>query len=106
MDTSPPHRNDEVPGLQLTEQVSSGVGTGGTTEADISGEQFVEVMPWANGGVSDVRPLPDDDSAFSFHLPGSSMYFVAWVDRRGRLTQQRMVNRGHEIDYEFAYPDG
>lgn len=95
----------KVPALQLTEQVSSGVGTGGRTTAEISGDQFVEVMPWANGGVTDVRPLPDDDSAFSFYLPGSSMYFVAWVDRRGRLTRQRMINPGHEIDYEFAYPD-
>ena len=94
-----------VPALQLTEQVSSGVGVGGTTEAEISGDQFVEVMPWANGGVTDVRPLPDDDSAFSFYLPGSSMYFVAWVDGRGRLTQQRMVNPGHEIDYGFDYGD-
>lgn len=95
----------QVPILDLTEHVSSGAGTGGATTARLSGEQFVAAMPWASGGVTDVRPVPDEASAFSFYLPGSSMYFVAWVDGRGRLTRQRMVNPGHEIDYELAYPD-
>ena len=95
----------QVPVLQLTEFVSSGVSSGARTQAEMSGEEYVELMPWANGGVVDVRPLPDDDSGFSFYLPGSSMLFVVGMDEQGRLTEQRMVNLGHEVDYAFEYPD-
>ena len=92
-----------VPALRLTELVSSGVSSGGRTQVEMSGEEFVALMPWANGGVVDVRPLPDDDSAFSFSLPGSSMLFVVRLDEQGRLTEQRMVNPGHEVDHTFQY---
>ena len=93
----------QVPVLQLTELVSSGVSSGARTQAEMSGEEFVELMPWANGGVVDVRPLPEDDAGFSFYLPGSSMLFVVRVDEQGRLAEQRMVNLGHEVDYAFQY---
>ncbi len=94
----------DVPALQLTELVSSGVSTGARTEAEMSGEPFIALMPWANGGVVDVRPVPGDDSRFSFYLPGSSMLLTVRVDEHGRLTEQRMVNLGHEVDHRFPYP--
>lgn len=94
----------EVPVLQLTELVSSGASSGARTDVEMSGEEFVALMPWANGGVVDVRPLPDGDAGFSFYLPGSSMLFEVKVDERGRLTEQQMVNVGHEVDHTFQYP--
>lgn len=101
----------EAPTLRFTERVSSGPGpkepgspeTGGVT---MSGEEFLALMPYAGGGVTDVRSEPGDPSAFSFYLPGSRMYFEVRVDPEGRPIEQRLVNPGHEIRYRLAYPDG
>lgn len=98
-----------VPQLRVAESVYSG--PGGSDPGPprgpgmpLTGQEFVSLMPWASGGVSDVRPVPADPSAFTFYLPGSTMYFVARVDEQDRLIQQHMVNLGHEIDYRLTYP--
>lgn len=101
----------EAPILRFTERVSSGPGpkapgspaTGGVT---MSGDEFLALMPYAGGGVTDVRSEPGDPSAISFYLPGSRMYFEVRVDSEGRPVEQRLVNPGHEIRYRLAYPDG
>lgn len=95
--------------LQVAEAVSSGLGSTDTVPPggpgmSMRGEEFVSLMPWASGGVTDVRPVVDDPSAFTFYLPGSTMYFVVRVDVHDRLLEQRMVNLGHEIRYRFTYP--
>lgn len=100
-----------APAIRVSESVYSGPdgadpGPPGGPGVRMSGRQFVTAMPWAGGGVVDVRPLPGDPSRFSFYLPGSRMYFEVRVDDAGRLVEQHLVNRGHEIDYRFRYPDG
>lgn len=72
----------------------------------LTGEQLVELMPWAGGGVSDVRPVPDAPGRFTFYLPGSHMRFDVTVDEHGRLLTQQLVNPGHDIRYRFRYPTG
>jgi copper transport protein len=69
----------------------------------LAGEEFVALMPWAGGGVTDVRTHPDDPHRFTFFLPGSSMWFDVTVDERDRLVSQRLVNPGHDIRYRFSY---
>lgn len=98
-----------VPELRVAESVSSGPdstdpGPPQGPGMSLSGERFVSLMPWASGGVTDVRPVADEPSAFTFYLPGSTMYFVVRVDEQDRLVQQHMVNAGHQIDHRFSYP--
>lgn len=96
-----------VRAVRVVESVSSGAaGTGARPAApsfELTGEEFIALMPYANGGVAEVRGLPEDPEGFSFYLAGSNTYFAVRVDNRGRLVEQRMVNRGHEIDYRFTY---
>lgn len=72
--------------------------------ARMTGEQLVDLMPWAGGGVDDVQPVPGEPDRFTFYLPGSHMWFDVTVDDRGRLLTQRLVNPGHDIRYQFRYP--
>lgn len=74
-------------------------------EMSLTGEQFVDLMPWAGGGVVDIRPIDDRADAFSFYLAGSRMLFEVVIDSGDRLIRQRMVNPGHEIRYTFSYPN-
>jgi hypothetical protein len=55
--------------------------------------------------VTDVRPHTGEPGAFTFFLPGSSMWFDVAIDERGRLLRQRLVNPGHDIRYRFTYPE-
>ena len=91
--------------VTLTESVSSDStsDTTGATDATMTGEAFVDLMPWAGGGVVDVRPVEGRTDAFTFYLPGSRMYFEVVTGPDGRLRHQRMVNPGHEIGYRFDY---
>lgn len=70
----------------------------------LSGSQLVALMPWAGGGVTDVRPVAGEPGRFTFYLPGSFMWFDVTVDDRDRLVTQRLVNPGHDIRYRFRYP--
>jgi hypothetical protein len=91
--------------VTLTESVRSDStsDTTGATDATMTGEAFVDLMPWAGGGVVDVRPVEGRTDAFTFYLPGSRMYFEVVTGPDGRLRHQRMVNPGHEIGYRFDY---
>lgn len=75
-----------------------------TEGSPMSGDQLVDLMPWAGGGVTDVRPVLSDPGRFTFYLPGSHMWFDVTTDRHGRLLTQRLVNPGHDIRYRFRYP--
>lgn len=70
----------------------------------LTGDELVRLMPWAGGGVSDVRPVGDTPDRFTFYLPGSHMWFDLTVDELHRPVRQRLVNAGHDIRYRFAYP--
>lgn len=76
--------------------------TGGGAPMD--GRSLVALMPWAGGGVTDVRPVPGQQGRFTFYLPGSYTWFDVSVDDTGRLLSQRLVNPGHDIRYRFTYP--
>jgi hypothetical protein len=76
----------------------------GAAGAPMSGETLVQLMPWAGGGVTDVRPVPGEPGRFTFYLPGSYMWFDVTVDTHDRLVYQRLVNPGHDIRYRFRYP--
>ena len=69
----------------------------------MTGAELVALMPWAGGGVIDVRPVDGQADAFTFYLPGSRMLFEVRTGADGRLRDQRMVNPGHEIGYRFTY---
>lgn len=95
----------------VQEDVRSGPERRARTGADdegmeLGGEQFIGLMPYAGGGVTDVRRR--DDGSFSFYLPGSRMLFTVWLDDRGRIARQEIVNPGHVIQYVMRYedPDG
>lgn len=91
--------------VTINETVSSGpiAEAGGGSRLSMTGEAFVDLMPWAGGGVVDVRQ--GDDDVFTFYLAGSRMYFEVVTDAEGRVRHQRMVNPGHEIEYDLDYPD-
>jgi copper transport protein len=76
----------------------------GAAGAPMSGETLVQLMPWAGGGVTDIRPVPGEPGRFTFYLPGSYMWFDVTVDTHDRLVYQRLVNPGHDIRYRFRYP--
>ena len=67
------------------------------------GAALVQLMPWAGGGVTDVRPVPGEPDRFTFYLPGSFTWFDVTVDDQDRLIRQRLVNAGHDIRYRFRY---
>jgi copper transport protein len=93
-----------VPTVEVLEsQDGASMPSGGG--ARLRGAQFVDLMPWAGAGVTDVRPVPDDPGRFTFYLSGSTMWFDVTVDDRGRLLTQRLVNPGHDIRYELRYTD-
>lgn len=76
----------------------------GSDGAPLTGPRLVSLLPWGGGGVSDVRPVPDEPGRFTFYLPGSHMWFDVTVDEHDRLLTQRIVNPGHDIRYRLRYP--
>lgn len=70
----------------------------------MTGETLVQLLPWAGGGVTDVRPMPGEPGRFTFYLPGSYMWFDVTVDAHDRLVYQRLVNPGHDIRHRFRFP--
>ena len=91
--------------VTVTESVRSSSAAADTaaTEVTMTGAELVALMPWAGGGVIDVRPVDGQADAFTFYLPGSRMLFEVRTGADGRLRDQRMVNPGHEIGYRFTY---
>ncbi|MDP8959867.1 MAG: copper resistance protein CopC/CopD [Actinomycetota bacterium] len=90
--------------LELHEVVKSGPKAVGRATAQLTGDRFLEEEVYAGGGASDVRFLPGEERAFRLYLPGSRMWYVFWLDDRGRIARERIVSPGHEIEREFSYP--
>jgi copper transport protein len=91
--------------LQVTEAVTSGPGSGtpaGTYQ--LSGRQFMETEEFGGGGV-DVRVLGREDglTELAFALPGSSIWYRMWIDRRYRLRREQILDPGHLIRRTFSY---
>ncbi|MBW3577398.1 MAG: copper resistance protein CopC/CopD [Actinobacteria bacterium] len=98
----------QVDTVRIHEDVRSGPDRRTPTDAtggglELGGEKFIDLMPYAGGGVTDVRPR--DDGSFSFYLPGSRMLFTVWLDGHGRIARQEIVNPGHIIEYVMRYGD-
>lgn len=92
--------------VELVEDVASGPGAEGSTTASVTGEQFVELMPYAAGEAAEVRPLPDGRPGLTVALPATPMWVTVWLDDQGRVREQLIVNPGHEIRHTVTYPDG
>lgn len=98
-------RMREVPELELSEQVSSGPeATSPETVATLTGEAFLEVMPYGAGEAVAVRPVAGEPDAIEFHMPAARMWFTVWLDDEGRVREQRLVNPGHDIHHRVRYP--
>lgn len=98
-------RMREAPSLRLSEQVSSGPGASPPAwTTTLTGEQYVELAPYAAGEAVDVRPLPRDQPGLTFAMPGSRLWFELVLDSQGRVAHERIVSPGHEINRNLTYP--
>lgn len=98
-----------VSSLRMAETVWTGSATGAPDAAgqgiELSGEQFLALLPYGGGGVVDVRPLPNDPSGLQFYLPGARTLFTVWLDGQGRIIRQHFVSpSGNEVLHELRYP--
>lgn len=99
-----------VASMRVAETVWTGSSRGEPAAAEqgfeLTGEEFLALMPYGGGGVVDVRPLADDSSGLQFYLPGSRTLFTVWLDEDGRITRQYFVSpSGNEVVHEMRYPD-
>lgn len=95
----------QVADFEFVEQVSSGPQSGsGESRARLSGEHFLDLVPYGAGDGDEVRPLPGEPDAFAFSLTGSRIHVTVWLDEQGRIDRQRIVSSGHEIHHRLDYP--
>lgn len=100
-------RMQAVPTLSFSEATTSGPGSVvAPGKYSLSGSDFVELEPWAAGTAADIRPL-DGEAGFRMYFPGDRIWITVWLDDEGRITRERIVNVGHEIERDsFRYPTG
>lgn len=67
-----------------------------------SGAELVGEAPYASGGADDVRLLPSGDG-LRLYLPGDRLWVTIWLDEAGRITRERIVDVGLQIDHEYRY---
>lgn len=90
--------------LELVEEVSSGPGAqGAPTRASLSGEAFVDTMPYGAGEAVGVRRVRGASDTIEFAMPASRMWFTLHLDEHGRVSRQRLVTPGHEIHHRIYY---
>ncbi len=95
----------EVPRLSVAETVTSGPGSVASEQIfELSGDQFVDLEPYAAGNVREVHTLPGTPERLSLYVPGSQIYAVLTLDEGGRMVESRLVSPGHEIRRRFRYP--
>lgn len=98
----------EVRTLQLTEAVTSGIGSGAPLASySLSGRQFMQTEVFGGGAV-DVRPLGRRGrlTEVAFAIPGSSIWYRIWIDHRYRLQRELILDPGHRIYRTFNYNPG
>jgi hypothetical protein len=93
-----------VPSLRVTEVARSGTRSAGAAHVESSsGAQFVASEPYASGA-DDVRALPGGPSGFELYLSGDHVWVSIWLDPSGRISKERIINAGNELDRSFDYP--
>ncbi|MGH8925576.1 MAG: copper resistance protein CopC [Acidimicrobiia bacterium] len=88
----------------LSETVRSGPGAEATSNTQISGEAFIALEVYAYGNIEEAIPLPGDPPGIRLYLPGSRILIDLHLDRHNRITTERIISPGHEIDRTFTYP--
>ncbi|MGH3665337.1 MAG: hypothetical protein ACRDU8_04500, partial [Egibacteraceae bacterium] len=99
-------RMRDVAELELVERVSSGPEATSDTVATLTGEAFLEAIPYGAGEAVAVRPVRGEPGAIEFRMLAARMWFTIWLDDHGRVREQRLVNPGHEIHHRVRYPAG
>jgi copper transport protein len=93
--------------VRVHEEVSSGPPGGPVSGGgEFTGSDFLAQEPYANGGTTDVRSLPDQASLHRLDLsiPASNFWAEFWFEDAGRLARQLIINPGHRIKRTFEYP--
>ena len=91
-----------VPWLEVEERVTSHSSEAGAViQTALSGEDFIALEPYAAGDAVGVRSA--GDRVIEFSLPASRMLFTLWLDEKGRIRKERIVNPGHAIRRTFTY---
>ena len=94
-----------VPRLTVTELVSSGPGSVSPESTfEMTGDDLIDVEPYAGGNVTEVRLLPGSPEQLSLYVPGSQIYAVLVLDDGGRMVSSRLISPGHDIRRRFTYP--
>jgi len=94
-----------TPRLQVIERVSSGPqAVAAPSESDVAGAEFLASEPYAVGNVSDVQPLAAGGPGFRLYVAGERIWVTVWLDPQGRMTRERVVDPGHDIERTFRYP--
>lgn len=92
-----------VPRLEVVEVARSGRYHGSPHRVWLSGARFVKGEPYAEGA-EDVRDLAGGGRGLSLYLPGDHVWATLWLDNKGRIERERIVDAGNELDRSFHYP--
>ena len=101
-----------VPSLQLIERTSSGRYHTAPKTFTLTGSQFLATEEYAASGsgpdagstsAEGVRPLPNGPRGLSFDLGQGHLWVTIWLDSNGRISTERLINAGNEIDRVFFY---
>ena len=94
------------PSIIVTEQVSSGPHSQSpAAPVTLTGADFINQEPYANGGAVDVRSHPRAEGLvdIEWSLPGSQIWGQLTIDDTERLRHELIVDPGHRIDRTFDY---
>ena len=96
----------KVPKVDFVEHVTSGSGSGASTEDSLTGDQYMAQEIYAAGGSTGVHagPITNGDDLITLFVQGSSIWYSLEV-RGGRLLHEQIVSPGHLIIRDFRYPD-
>lgn len=97
----------EEPRLELAESVTSLPGPPNPARmTPTTGDFFASQELYGAGGITNLNYLPATGSlrSVSFYVPGAAMWYRLWIDTRGYLQRERMINPGHRIARRLTYP--
>ncbi|MHB8643473.1 MAG: copper resistance CopC/CopD family protein [Gaiellaceae bacterium] len=96
----------KVSSLRVREVVTSGPGSRPRPATyELSGRAFIATEAFTGGAV-DARPIARTEglTEVAFALPGSNIWYRAWIDGRDRLQRELILSQGHRISRTFRYP--
>ena len=94
------------PKIELAESVTSVPGPPNPPRfIPTSGEFFAAQELYGAGGVTNLNFLSTSprSKSVSFFIPGAAMWYRLWVDERGYLQREVIINSGHRIERELHY---